>query len=131
MSRTRWRGRRQPPGISFPRTSRIRSARSTSIRSRRQTGRRRLASSWSFAKVRSRAVRTPILSVRSEHIARGGFPLKAGAGLAVVAALLAAAPDAQGAEIFEKVGTAGAQFLKIGVGARAVGMGEAFVAVAD
>jgi hypothetical protein len=57
--------------------------------------------------------------------------LKAGAGLAVVAALIAAAPSAQGAEIFEKVGTAGAQFLKIGVGARAVGMGEAFVAVAD
>ena len=38
---------------------------------------------------------------------------------------------ADGAEIFRKVGTAGAQFLKIGVGARAVGMGEAFVAVAD
>jgi hypothetical protein len=33
------------------------------------------------------------------------------------------------AEIFEKVGTVGAQFLKIGVGARGVAMGEAFVAV--
>ncbi len=33
------------------------------------------------------------------------------------------------AEIFEKVGTVGAQFLKIGVGARGVGMGEAFVAM--
>lgn len=30
-----------------------------------------------------------------------------------------------------KVGTSGAQFLKIGVGARALGMGEAFVAVAN
>ncbi|MGD9142106.1 MAG: PorV/PorQ family protein [bacterium] len=35
------------------------------------------------------------------------------------------------AEIFEKVGTVGAQFLKIGVGARAIAMGEAFVAVSD
>jgi hypothetical protein len=39
--------------------------------------------------------------------------------------------DAGAGEIFRKVGTAGAQFLKIGPGARAVGMGEAFVAVAD
>ena len=30
-----------------------------------------------------------------------------------------------------KVGTTAAQFLKIGVGARAIGMGGAFVAVAD
>jgi len=47
------------------------------------------------------------------------------------AALLLAASDGQAADIFRKVGTAGAQFLKIGVGARAVGMGETFVAVAD
>lgn len=32
---------------------------------------------------------------------------------------------------FEKVGTVGGQFLKIGIGARAVSMGSAFVAVAD
>jgi len=32
---------------------------------------------------------------------------------------------------FSKVGTAAAQFLKIGIGARAVGMGESFVAVAN
>jgi len=38
---------------------------------------------------------------------------------------------ANGAETFEKVATVGAQFLKIGAGARAVGMGEAFVAVAS
>ena len=35
------------------------------------------------------------------------------------------------AEIFEKVGTFDGQFLKISVGARAAGMGNAFVAVAD
>lgn len=38
---------------------------------------------------------------------------------------------AEAAKPFEKVGTRGAQFLKIGVGARAVAMGEAFVPVAD
>ncbi|HMB71310.1 MAG TPA: PorV/PorQ family protein [bacterium] len=48
-----------------------------------------------------------------------------------LAVALLPAQDAFGAEIFRKVGTAGAQFLKIGTGARAVGMGEAFVAVAD
>ncbi|MFH0778084.1 MAG: PorV/PorQ family protein [Candidatus Eisenbacteria bacterium] len=36
-----------------------------------------------------------------------------------------------GAEIFEKVGTVGGQFLKLGVGARAAGMGGAYVSVAD
>ncbi len=36
-----------------------------------------------------------------------------------------------GAQIFEKVGTFDGQFLKIEVGARAAGMGNAFVAVAD
>jgi hypothetical protein len=35
------------------------------------------------------------------------------------------------AAIFEKVGTFGGQFLKLGVGARAAGMGGAYVAVAD
>lgn len=38
---------------------------------------------------------------------------------------------AHSAEIFAKVGTFDGQFLKIGVGARAEGMGGAFVAVAD
>jgi hypothetical protein len=38
---------------------------------------------------------------------------------------------ADAAQIFEKVGTFDGQFLKIGVGARAAGMGGAFVAVAD
>ena len=52
-------------------------------------------------------------------------------GVVLAAAFLMAAADARGADVFRKVGTTGAQFLKIGAGARAVGMGEAFVAVAD
>ncbi len=40
-------------------------------------------------------------------------------------------PGLAQAEIFEKVGTFGGQFLKIGVGARGAGMGGAFVAMAD
>ncbi len=38
---------------------------------------------------------------------------------------------ARGAQIFEKVGTLGGQSLKIGVGARAAAMGDAYVAIAD
>jgi hypothetical protein len=34
-------------------------------------------------------------------------------------------------EIFEMVGTIGGQFLKIGIGARACGMGEAYTSIAD
>jgi hypothetical protein len=50
----------------------------------------------------------------------------------LVAVLLLVAPGvAFGAQEFAKVGTVGAQFLKIGIGARAVGMGSAFVSVAD
>ncbi len=41
------------------------------------------------------------------------------------------ASSAQAAKEFEKVGTIGGQFLKIGVGARAAAMGSAFVSVAD
>ncbi len=49
-----------------------------------------------------------------------------------VAILCAFAPQAaHAAKSFDKVGTTGAQFLKIGVGARATGMGSAFTAVAD
>ena len=47
-----------------------------------------------------------------------------------VAALLLAGP-AGAADFFEKVGTFDGQFLKINVGARAEGMGGAFVGVAD
>jgi hypothetical protein len=49
--------------------------------------------------------------------------------LLAVALVLALAVSCWSAEIFEKVGTVGAQFLKIGVGARGVAMGEAFVAM--
>jgi hypothetical protein len=38
---------------------------------------------------------------------------------------------ASAADVFEKVGTMGGQFLKIPIGARATGMGGAFVSVAD
>lgn len=38
---------------------------------------------------------------------------------------------AEGAQIFEKVGTLGGQSLKMGVGARANAMGDAYVAIAD
>ncbi len=47
-------------------------------------------------------------------------------------ALLAGLPSLVGAaQEFEKVGTIGGQFLKIGVGARATAMGSAFVSVAN
>jgi long-subunit fatty acid transport protein len=51
--------------------------------------------------------------------------------LIVLGALALSASTAQAAEIFEKVGTFDGQFLKIGIGARAAGMGGAFVAIAD
>src|SRR5262245_10277944 len=52
--------------------------------------------------------------------------------LAVVVLLGVLAPGIAGAaDVFEKVGTFDGQFLKIQVGARAAGMGGAFVAVAD
>lgn len=59
---------------------------------------------------------------------RRRFPVKR----AIVVLMLSLVPGwAEAAREFEKVGTVGGQFLKIGVGARAVGMGSAFVAVAD
>ena len=52
--------------------------------------------------------------------------------LAVLVILVALSPRTSGAaNIFEKVGTFDGQFLKIPVGARAEGMGGAFVGVAD
>jgi hypothetical protein len=50
--------------------------------------------------------------------------------IAVLACLLLPL-TAEGAQIFEKVGTLGGQSLKIGVGARAAAMGDAYVAIAD
>ncbi len=50
----------------------------------------------------------------------------------LIAVLILGLPGvAFGAKEFEKVGTIGGQFLKIGVGARPMGMGSAFVSVAD
>lgn len=51
--------------------------------------------------------------------------------LAFVLVFLLAASRAEATEIFEKVGTIGGQFLKIGIGARATAMGEAYTSVAD
>lgn len=49
----------------------------------------------------------------------------------LVAAIASFTAPARAAQEFEKVGTIGGQFLKIGVGARATAMAGAFVAVAD
>lgn len=51
--------------------------------------------------------------------------------LVVGAFLIGQVGPASAAEIFEKVGTFGAQFLKIGTSARATAMGSAYTAVAD
>lgn len=48
-----------------------------------------------------------------------------------VLVLLSLPHTSEAAQVFEKVGTLGGQSLKIGVGARAAGMGEAYVAIAD
>ena len=48
-----------------------------------------------------------------------------------VLVLLSLPLSSEAAQVFEKVGTLGGQSLKIGVGARAAGMGEAYVAIAD
>ena len=88
-----------------------------------------MASSRSFAKVAAHRVRVGRKAGRSARKGQGILSLRI--GLAALSIGLFGASAADGAEIFRKVGTAGAQFLKIGTGARAVGMGEAFVAVAD
>jgi hypothetical protein len=51
--------------------------------------------------------------------------------LAAVIILWAGSMECIAKEIHEKAGTRGAQLLKIGVGAKAVGMGESYVAAAD
>ncbi len=51
--------------------------------------------------------------------------------IALLAAILMLLPALALGKQFEKVGTFGAQFLKIGVSARATGMGSAFTGVAD
>lgn len=52
-------------------------------------------------------------------------------GLFVVIVIFAVSINAQSITNVSKVGTTAAQFLDIGVGSRAIGMGEAFSAVAD
>ncbi len=53
------------------------------------------------------------------------------AAVLTIGILAGALAPANAAEIFEKVGTFGAQFLKIGPSARATGMGSAFTAIGD
>ena len=60
---------------------------------------------------------------------QGGVTVKRLIALTGLAALLT--PGIAQAEIFEKEGTFGGQFMKISVGARGAGMGGAFVAMAD
>lgn len=59
----------------------------------------------------------------------GGQVVKRMSLLALV--LVLCAGQAGATEIFEKVGTIGGQFLKIGIGARATAMGDAYTAIAD
>lgn len=61
---------------------------------------------------------------------RRNFVRSAFAAVAVLV-LLSLPLSSEAAQVFEKVGTLGGQSLKIGVGARAAGMGEAYVAIAD
>jgi hypothetical protein len=49
----------------------------------------------------------------------------------IILIVVLAIPNLIFADIFPKVGTAGLQFLKLGVDARAIGMGEAYTAVSD
>lgn len=49
----------------------------------------------------------------------------------VIVVMIALLPLFLTAEIFPKVGTAGVQFLKLGIDARAIGMGEAYTAVSN
>ena len=53
------------------------------------------------------------------------------AALLLIGAMVGGSSSAHAADIFEKVGTFGAQFLKIGPSARATAMGSAYTAVAD
>jgi hypothetical protein len=59
------------------------------------------------------------------------FRLRRGTVLPFIVFLILIPGSTRAAEEFEKVGTIGAQFLKIGIGARATAMGGAFVAVSD
>ena len=68
--------------------------------------------------------------MRKNRMGRVGSPAAWRALWAGLAAALLAGP-VSAAEVFEKVGTYDAQFLKIGIGARATGMGGAYAAVGD
>lgn len=72
------------------------------------------------------------MNFRHSHTMRRGERKLKGMKLAMgLVGLVLLHGTAHGTEIFAKVGTIGAQFLKWGVGGRGVAMGESFVAVAD
>ncbi len=66
---------------------------------------------------------------RRSRYTRRGSGLMLAASVILVGLLIAATPSQVAAQA--KVGTTGAQFLELGVSARAMGMGEAFTAVAN
>jgi len=51
--------------------------------------------------------------------------------LIIITALIICIPVILLSEMYPKVGTAGVQFLKLGIDARAIGMGEAYTAISD
>jgi hypothetical protein len=68
---------------------------------------------------------------RARCAARRGGGLAAALAILLAGALAPRAAHAQGSLGGQRAGTSSATFLRIGVGARAVGMGETFVAVAN
>jgi hypothetical protein len=69
--------------------------------------------------------------MRKNRMGRLGSPARVRRALWIGLAATCLAGPVFAAEVFEKVGTYDAQFLKIGIGARAAGMGGAYAAVAD
>jgi len=69
--------------------------------------------------------------MRKATLARGFSEVNVKRISILLLAALSAPGSAHAVEIFEKVGTYAAQFLKIGVSARATAMGSAFTALAD
>src|SRR6056297_1782183 len=77
-------------------------------------------------RARGSANRSRRAEVSSMKLRKTLLALAVGAGLSI-----GVAPAVHAAEIFAKVGTFGAQFLKVGVSARATAMGSAYTAVGD
>ncbi len=73
-----------------------------------------------------------LVASRALHRAEGPSTTQRFCSVLIAAALVASSAGiAPAAEEFAKVGTIGAQFLKLPIGARATSMGQAFTAIAD